>query len=176
MLLTKEIFQNKIARFSSRFPGSSHWSHARWDYHEVAIEFLKKIEFRRVLEIGTMGVQVVSDSVTMDFSVNKDWPIESPDIVHDCRSVPWPFQDLEFDCIVALRVWHHFGEFQAVALNEAMRVSRWVILAVPESYPETQINSRGVSLKDVLSFGDTFSVFGFQKTPQADVYLLKSLL
>ena len=176
MKLTKDIFEKKIKDFSNRFPESRHWTEARWEYHQVSINFLERLDAINVLEIGTMGISLLSHSITMDFSVNKDWPVDNPHVEHDCRICPWPFSDEEFDCVVALRVWHHLGDFQVQAFAEAMRIAKWMILAVPETYPKTHLGSRGLSISDVLNLSDYATLHAFERTTEANVYLLKSIV
>ena len=109
---------------------------ARWEYHELAIDILKRLKITKpsgVLEIGCFGAQIVPRSHTMELP-DSSWQIGGykPKTLHDARITPWPFKDERFDVVVALRVWHHLAPVQREAFLEAKRIGKYVLIACPE--------------------------------------------
>jgi hypothetical protein len=109
---------------------------ARWDYHSWAIEIIQGLDIsgpNAVLEIGAFGAGLVHGSKRMDLP-HGSWPPPDPDrqIWHDARDIPWPFQDVQFEMLIALRVWHHLVPAQERAFREARRVARRVLITCPE--------------------------------------------
>lgn len=134
---------------------SGYWNtmRSRWRYHELAALQLKRRPTtpERVLELGTMGVQLVPGSHTMDLA---DWmhrpKSHTPTYCHDAREIPWPIADGAYDWFVAMRVFHHLIPVQREAFFEALRISRNVLLVVPESSSKTY--AAGITRKTFASW------------------------
>jgi SAM-dependent methyltransferase len=67
------------------------------------------------LIIGSAGKKH-ADALTLDID-----PEHHPDVVHDIESVPWPFEDNAFECIVAHHVLEHVSRLAPV-MSELHRV------------------------------------------------------
>lgn len=129
---------------------------ARWDYHLRTINLIKALDLpdaSKILEMGTMGVKCVKNSRTIDFAEKWDFPGKEPDYLHDARQIPWPIADKEYDLFVALRVFQHLTPKQQQCFDEAVRISKKIILVVDEEYnipafPE----SKGISYSDFVKY------------------------
>jgi SAM-dependent methyltransferase len=98
----------------------------RENYTAAAIEIIKGLELATMLEIGTGGIRLSPDSMTMDKA-----PVYNPDFCQDACDMPWPIVDGKFDVVVALQVWEHL-RYPQKAFHEALRVAKKaVILSVP---------------------------------------------
>lgn len=151
-LLTREKFDALTLKYNQTHPHASHWNPNRWVYHELAANCLSKINPQSVLEIGTMGIKVFDSSITMDYDVGAGWIADKPDVEHNAKEIPWPFLNRQFDCIIALRVFHHLHPKQRECFNEAKRVAKNVILVIPDSYQETHIGSKAIQLIDLIDW------------------------
>ena len=112
----------------------------RWEYHERAINILKKSNTHdpeKILEVGTMGITLVSGSHTLDYDLAFNIENQKPTYLHDIRNVPWPIKDKQYDWFVALRVFHHLWPMQRRCFEEAKRISKNLIIVVPQkvSFP-----------------------------------------
>lgn len=139
--LTKDKFLEKVNLLKEINP--EHWGHTerivaqpisieRWDYHEKAIEIIKSIKPKSILEAGSMGIELSKDSDTIDFDLPEfGWRLTySPTYIHDLRIVPWDkIKDKQYDIFVALRVFHHMDS-QYKYLKEMNRISKHIILAL----------------------------------------------
>jgi hypothetical protein len=67
--------------------------------------------------------------------INERWRVDDPDIdyLHDMRDIPWPVRD-DYDVVVGLRSFHYCGDKFEAVFEEAMRVGRAVILALPDDF------------------------------------------
>jgi alginate O-acetyltransferase complex protein AlgJ len=141
--LTKEKYTENVFRTMSCVPpekNRQYWAdyEARWLYHEKAIQILKQhgvASASGVLELGTMGVCLVDGSHTMDYNVNLEHLTKSPEYLHDVRSIPWPIHSNSYEWFIALRVFHHLWPVQRECFEEAVRISRNIILVVPHILP-----------------------------------------
>ena len=146
---------------------SRHWKDAdvRWNYHQAAAQLLLLAGIRtsdRILELGTMGIQVFAGSDTLDYTA-ADWPTFKPTYFHDARKVPWPIADGSYDTFIALRVFQHLSPAQRACFLEARRIARRALIVVPEKYnPKIYKESRGITTEDFIAWNDgvapTFSV------------------
>lgn len=115
------------------------WSgwQSRWVYHKAAADLVQKGGYsspNKVLEIGALGRQIVPGSCTIDKKEGAHRTCKLPiDTLHDITQIPWPFEDKQFEWVIALRVWHRLGEDKkrARAFREARRVGQNLILVVP---------------------------------------------
>ena len=139
-----------------------HWTkdtiRNRWDYHNRVIELIKATKItnsKKVLEMGTMGVSCVKNSDTIDFTEKWDFEGKNPTYVHDARKSPWPIEDKQYDVFVALRVFQHLVPTQTEAVKQAFRISKKIILIIPEKYDNPIIpNSKGIKYNDFVSILD----------------------
>lgn len=104
----------------------------RWHYHQLAIDWLKRLEAESVLEIGSLGIRLTDRSEAMDFA--EGWDIDKSDVdyMHDMREIPWPVG--RYDAVVGLRCFHYCGDKLPAVFAEAQRVGRAVILALPHDF------------------------------------------
>lgn len=160
--LTNELFTEIALNI-----GGEHWKNFqnRWLYHKISVQIIKYLEIqnnKKILEIGTMGMQLISGSVTMDYNATKNnasWFIDGfkPDILHDARNCPYPFAYKEFDLVVALRVFHHLKPYQKEALKELKRIANNILIVTPNKLNEIILWNEGVQPTLSIKVGD----FGF---------------
>ncbi|MFY4782480.1 hypothetical protein ACOTWN_04615 [Aliarcobacter butzleri] len=129
--LTKEQFFQTAEKI-----GGKHWQHlnGRWYYHNQAIEILKSLDIHHpkdVLEMGTVGMQLVANSHTIDFDESWNFMDKNPTYIHDAKITPWPIDNKEYEVFIALRVFQHLQPKQKEAFLEAKRIAKHVILCVP---------------------------------------------
>lgn len=130
----------------------------RWQYHDVAIQIIKGMGLtssKQVLELGSLGVQLVKGSDTMDYA-NKRWNGESfsPTILHDVRHIPWPIQTNSYQLFIALRVFQHLPDCQKEAFREALRISQKVLIVVPTKYGR----GKGLSVEEMMKWNTGTSI------------------
>jgi hypothetical protein len=152
-LLTRSLYESQTSAISGK-----HWegAHSRWAYHSAAVELVRGLDVKTpgsVLEVGTMGVQIVLGSDTMDYDANlanKDWLIagHKPTIMHDARNIPWPVSDGQYELLIALRVFHHLKPLQRECFAEVCRVARNIIIVVPG----TDVHPRGIDEDDFIQW------------------------
>ena len=153
--IDKTTFEAEVLRLNALNPNDKkHWSIGRWPYHAVVLAILQAVGAKRILEIGTMGIKLSSESDDMDYSVLPVWAVSCPKYKHDARVSPWPIRSKTYDFCVALRVFHHLTPSQKLSFKEAKRVSRNVIIVVPDHYPSTKLGSVGITYEDVLDWND----------------------
>lgn len=143
--LTKELFLKKVNELKEQNP--EHWGNEeyrpgqpkstdRWSYHEKAVEILKKINPKTILEAGSMGIFLTDDSDSIDLDMPEwGWRLGYvPTYNHDLRNVPWAgIKDKQYDVFVALRVLHHMVEGdEGRLLKEMERIANHIILAFPQ--------------------------------------------
>ena len=139
--LTKEKFLERVEYLKGINP--EHWGHYewkpgqpkstdRWDYHKKAVELLKEINPKSVLEAGSMNIFLTNQSDSIDLDM-PDWGWRltyKPTYNYDLTKTPWkPIKDKQYDVFVALRVFHHMYD-EARYLKEMERISNKIILAL----------------------------------------------
>jgi hypothetical protein len=139
--LTKKKFLKQVNELKLKNPG--HWGHVirklgqpiaveRWAYHKKAVELLKEIKPKTILEAGSMNIFLTNKSDSIDLDV-PDWGWKltyEPTYNYDLTKIPWkPIKDKQYDVFVALRVFHHM-EDEEKYLKEMERVSNKIILAL----------------------------------------------
>lgn len=141
--------------------GGRHWKYAesRWSYHQAAIDIIRNLNIKhhyKVLEMGTMGVSLVKNSHTIDYDQKWNYKNFSSTYLHDARNIPWPITTGQYDCFIALRVWQHLYPFQKECFLEAKRISKNIILVIPESYSvdDFKDTSKGIPRQVVYDFND----------------------
>lgn len=130
-MLNKKQYDKKIKELVRDYPESKNWATGenRWLYHEQAIKWLKELDPKTVLEIGALGVKLREDSKTLD---NGSWKVGyEVDYKQDVRKLDIPY----FDCIVALRVLHHYPESFNMIFTYLKEQCEILILALPKEFP-----------------------------------------
>jgi hypothetical protein len=121
-------------------PGD-HWTGSyknRWKYYSRAVEIAKTLDINNpsdVLEMGTMGVSIVRNCLSIDYDKKWDFTGKKPTYLHDARAIPWPIPTKKFKLFVALRVFHHLAPNQKECFLEAKRIAENVLIVVPNEYP-----------------------------------------
>lgn len=150
----------------------------RWDYYRRVVELVKAIGVNdpsKILELGTMGISVVENSVTMDYEFAWKLPY-TPTIIHDAMSLPWPFAEKQFEVFIALRVFHHLSPMQKECLREGFRIARHVILVIPPNYSHSDFkSSKGLLYKDFVDFLDGVHPNIYMPTRGGDLYYWDSI-
>ena len=129
--MEKEDYIKITQKLTEDFPESKNWSTAenRWLYHAQAIEWLKELNPQTILEIGGLGIKLRADSKTLD---NGSWKVKyEVDYKQDVRKLDIP----EFDCIVALRVLHHYPKEFTQIFNYLKSKCQYLIIALPKEFP-----------------------------------------
>jgi hypothetical protein len=173
IFLTKQKFQDRVDDYQKRFPNTQHWNQNRWIYHEIAVNLLMENtkEDDKILEIGPAGVQLVEGSDILDYRVPKaNWPVQDPTYHHDAKKFPWPISDLQYEFVVALRVFQHLAPVQKEAFKEAARISKNVLIVVPSVYVETAIGSQAIDKKAFVDWNDGREPTKYIPTSHGDVY------
>lgn len=130
------------------------WASAveRWPYHRAAVDLARNNvrldSARQVLEAGSIGAQIVTDSDTLDVQNNLWRCVDAPTYEHDMRRLPWPIQDARYKLFVALRVWQHLWPVQREAIDEAFRIAEYVLVGAPETYYQ----DRGIRRETILEW------------------------
>lgn len=141
--------------------GTEHWKFldARWYYHRQALEIVKQLKIinpENVLEMGTVGMQLVHGSHTLDFDGGWDFPGKNPTYNHNGLIIPWPIKDKQYDIFIALRVFQHLQPNQRMAFLEAKRIANHVILCVPVISNDfiSQTNPEGISVEQFVEWNN----------------------
>ena len=119
------------SEFIKKTKGNPYWKKGkekRWAYMSYVIDILKEYKPEKILEAGTEGVPLNSNSLFIVFPGENAF--QNSGIPHDLNQIPYPFKDKEFDFFVALQVWEHL-ENQIVSFNEVKRISKNIILSLP---------------------------------------------
>jgi hypothetical protein len=134
--LSKEQYFNSVNELSKERENAKHWrsKNERWEYHEKTVDLLKVLKNDSVLEAGTMGVNIVSTSDTIDYDMPRSgWKLSyKPTYHHNLKVLPWPVKDKQYDVFIALRVFHHFHGDHSIYFEEMKRISNHIILAFPK--------------------------------------------
>lgn len=156
--LTKENFFR-----AAEHNDSKHWKtqplENRWEYHEKSIEILSKLKINNpneILEIGTVGIQLLPESESMDIEGYWNYEGKNPTYLHDARKFPWPPQK-KYKAIVALRVFQYLAPYQEIAFKEARRLSDNLIIVVPknrEYVPKGMEDTKGITYDEFLTWNN----------------------
>lgn len=155
-LLTKEQFSKTAEEI-----GGDHWQHleGRWYYHSQALELLKCLDIvspKNVLEMGTVGMQLVENSHTIDFDEHWDFPGKNPTYNHNAKVTPWPIEDKKYDIFIALRVFQHLQPKQKEAFLETKRIAKHVILCIPIESNDNISSTKplGITLEQLIEWNN----------------------
>lgn len=163
----------------STIKDKGHWASGplklRWSYYRKVIEIIDNIKISQpdeVLEIGTVGLQVVPGSHTLDQGGNQwNYKNKSQTYTHDIKEIPWPLVK-KYKVIVALRVWHYLATQQEAAFIEAKRLCDHLILVVPRQsrYKDGVQESYGITLQQFLTWNNSNPPNIFETTALGDLY------
>lgn len=159
--LTHDEYFSTVKKFNEN-PNEGHWTTAtnnRWDYFGRVVNLVKALDLTdssKILEMGTMGITCVKDIHTIDYAEKWDFEGKRPTYLHDARQTPWPIENKDYDLFIALRVYQHLAPVQKECIREAMRISKKVIIVVPESYSNLPFHpdSRGLTYADFVRYLD----------------------
>ena len=121
-------------------PGQ-HWHDYkdRWKYYSRAVEIAQTLDINNpsdVLEMGTMGVSIVPNCMSIDYDKAWNFKNKKPTYIHDARAIPWPIATKKFKLFVALRVFQHLAPKQKECFLEAKRIAENVLIVVPNEYKD----------------------------------------
>lgn len=122
-LLSKEKYFNLIDKYFKKNYWKNHEN--RWQYHEIAINIVKKIKPKSVLEAGVRGVKIFESSDTIDVESKA-----TPTYLHDLSVIPYPINK-RYDIFIALRVFHHVKGDLTNCFDEIKKITNHIIIAVP---------------------------------------------
>jgi hypothetical protein len=168
--LTRELFLEKVN--SLKLSNPEHWGHYewkpaqpksidRWNYHEKAVEILKEINPKTILEAGSMGIFLTNESDSIDLDMPEwGWRLTyKPTYTYDLTKMPWkPIKDKQYDVFVALRVFHHMYD-EARYLKEMERISNKIILALTSASAERYEKIRKADKSYYFEDTDTIVLF-----------------
>lgn len=173
------LTKKKFFKVSEEISGA-HWKYldSRWDYHSKALDALKLVKISRaseVLEMGTMGVQLLEGSHTIDYMDNWNYEGKNPTYIHDAKMTPWPIEDKQYKCFVALRVFQHLQPYQKEAFLEAKRIANSIILVVPEESNDfvSLTKPKGIRLEDLKEWNDGLEPNLIEDTRMGTLYFFE---
>lgn len=149
------LTQKEFYKLSNQLGGGTHWKNVqdRWDYHNKAISILKKNnvnENSNILEIGTMGVQLVHNSDVLDIQTSKwNHKGKNPTFLHDATQIPWPVTKT-YDWVIAMRVLQHLPKHQKLIFNEMKRIANNILIVIPETYKK----GKGITAEEFKKIND----------------------
>lgn len=147
MFLTKNKFEKQVEDLRDEYwiEGASY----RWDYMAHVISMLKKMKAKKICEGGAYYMPLSDKSTLID--KEGDTLINEKGVIHDLNETPFPFEDKEFDCFVALQVWEHLAS-PLVAFEEACRISKNIILSVPYMWTWGDSMHKGITDEKILKW------------------------
>jgi len=142
-VMSEDVFMAKAQEWLNKNPLDKngnvvgYWKDAkdRWIYYSRISEIISHAspDGGRVLELGSMGMPVVQDADLMDYDRHLSYyETGKPEYLHDVRNIPWPVETKKYDWFIALRVFHHLWPVQRECFEEARRISRNLVLVIPE--------------------------------------------
>lgn len=137
--ITKAHYEAALARLP--------YYRRRWPYMRSAIKIAQTTKPRTILEIGSVDLPLFRGSTTMDVRRHGKFV---PDIEHDAKRTPWPFDKGEFDLLIALQVWEHLGKRQPQAFDEAARVANNILLSLPLEWKTAPDNCHYMITRDKI--------------------------
>ena len=169
--LDKTAYEKKKKKIKNHYTGTN-WDGDRWYYHKEVSKIAEKLDIDSpsdVLELGSLGMQIVENSDTMDY--DKHWKMQGIESTYnwDVRETPWPVEDNRYKLLISLRVWQHLGEYQEIALKEAMRISEYVLLVIPFTYP----NNKGMTKDMIESMIKPNILLKYKELKNNGLYLIK---
>jgi SAM-dependent methyltransferase len=133
-MLTYKVYKHRIKELNDKYWTSTY--RLRWQYMSCVLDGLKWIAPETSLEIGTNKINLLSSSDMMDYIDGRfDTTGTGRCYIQDARRTPWPFQDKQYDVVIALQVFEHLSGKQQEAFEEIKRISHACILSVPYNIP-----------------------------------------
>ena len=130
----KTFFSNK----------SKYWDN-RWDnYLKDVAAIVSKLDVTKVLEVGTNGISLCIGSETLDIK-------EGATYHYSITDTPLPFEDKNFDLIIATQVWEHLEGGQQRAFKEVLRLSKYFVMSVPYMWEKSAHKSHIGITKDIIN-------------------------
>ncbi len=127
--MTHEEFKSILEK-----PYGSYYT-GRWAYISEVIGLIEEIKPKSVLELGPSMHPVVKESDIIIKPGDDKWGEpenwEGSKYYYDAVVMPWPLGHKAYDLFLALQVWEHLDNKQALVFREAMRVSKHIILSFP---------------------------------------------
>lgn len=110
-----------------------HYYTGRWEYFKEVMTIVKSMDISRVLEIGPGFIPIVKNAQIMLNPLEDQfgWPETEKVTVYDATRRNWPFNDKEFDLVIALQVWEHLDGKQTRAFREVIRIARMALFSFP---------------------------------------------
>jgi len=130
MYLDRQTFLEKVKNSGSRY-----WDEGknyRWQYMEYAINEMKRLNPDTIIEAGSSGIPLNSESFLFDLPQN------------DLNKIPFLISDKAFDCFIALQVWEHLDN-QTEAFSEVMRISKSAVLSFPYMWTWGDKHHKGIT-------------------------------
>ena len=119
------------------FEDDKYYDELRWDmyYQEMIEELLKLRDVKKILELGPYKAPFVEGSDVIDIEdYSEFFPLEiNKVIIHDCRKIPFPIKDKEYDLLIACQSVEHLGVYgeQVEIFKEFARISKKAIISLP---------------------------------------------
>lgn len=176
VLNTQEFYHRVLSLYTGHWISQPIFK--RWYYHKIVADILNEIDVsvaEEVLEIGTVGLQLVRGSHTLDQDKYWKYPGKNPTYNHDARSFPWPL-DKKYKVIVALRVFQYLAPVQREAFLEAKKNCEHLIIVVPRGktyYPKGLEKTYGIKFSQFLEWNDGMLPAMYRETDLGDLYYFK---
>lgn len=130
---------------------SNYWKEGykyRWKYMYYAIEQARALGAERIIEAGSSGMPLFSDSYLMNYPEYDLNVTPYMTCIEDEIETAVKFPDKMFDCFIALQVWEHLDN-QAEAFREVMRISKSAILSFPYKWKHGDKRHRNIDDKKI---------------------------
>lgn len=129
--LTYDSFINKVEFLLDKYWYDS--KEDRWEYMQEAIEQLKIINPKTIIEIGVNRISLTNFSDIIDFKLScVDETSNGKMYIFDASKVPYStIKDKQYDCFVALQVLEHLPPNQHLVFKEIKRISKSAIISLP---------------------------------------------
>lgn len=155
-ILTKEKFFNQIENYANSdvlyWKRNLNRAKKRWAYYEPTIQICKNLNPKTVLEAGTMGIKIFEESEVIDYKYTSKYEPIDCTYLHNMKEFPWPI-DKTYDLFIATRVFQHLLHKQKECFQEAKRISRNILLAIPIK-KETNIPKKIISMDEVIDWNN----------------------
>lgn len=130
----------------------------RWEYFGELINEIKKMgDIGKTLELGPYKTPVVVGGDIIDISAAyiNEYPIAYGKFIkHNCRLVPYPVKDKEYDLIIASQVLEHLGIYgeQRDIFEEFKRISNRAIITLPFEWFAPKSRDHHMITKKVITY------------------------
>ncbi len=135
----------------------------RWAYMKVVADIVSREKPQRILEIGATDRPIALGCDTMDRTDNGK-PFQLT-YAHDATKIPWPMRDKQYDMLIAMQVFEHLGNNQQQCFEEAQRVSKSVVLSLPDRWNCPGDCHHSITPEIVLQWASGLEPWEVTKTP-----------